>query len=106
MGQYRFVGAAPAQILDTPYNFTCYGQLVEMSDEMAMVALNGHINIIPADEFDATAEELKQFSRFEKHSQATPEFVTKRDKHWNIAASYHQNPTSALKSKSTPEEVK
>ena len=98
MGQYRFVGAAPAQILDTPYNFTCYGQLVEMDDAMAIHAAAGHINIIPAEEFVATAEELKQFSRFDKHSKAPQSFLDNRSHHWDLAAAYHQNPESIVKS--------
>jgi hypothetical protein len=104
MGQYRFVGGAPAQIMGTPFNFTAYGQLVEMEDEMAKFAVGGRISIIPASEFTGTPEEIKKYARFDSHKSAPAEFQSNRDRHWDLAAEYSKDPDSIIKSNPTPTE--
>lgn len=92
MAKYRYVGGAEAEIWDTPYKFTKFGQLVEMDDEMVGVALAGHIHIIPAEEWDKlgfTDKETKSFTRFESHNQAPQEFIDKRNTAWVKAQSLH-----------------
>jgi hypothetical protein len=97
--QYRFIGSAPAQILDTSYAFTRYGQLVEMPKELYL-QVKERIALIPAAEFDRlghTAEEMKKYGRpsregqaFPGHDALDPEFEEKRNQAFQIFHSLKQ----------------
>lgn len=85
MSQYRFVGCAPAQIMDTPYSFNRYGQLVEIPDELAAMAIANRVHLLPAADFDAlghTPEHLKQFNNPAMHASAPEEFIRARNAAW------------------------
>lgn len=90
MAKYRYVGGAEAEIWDSGFKFTKFGQLVEMPDDMAAIAKAGKISIIPAEEFDKlgfTPEDLKKFTRFESHRSAPIDFIEKRNQAWQVVHS-------------------
>ncbi|GAC1496107.1 MAG: hypothetical protein NVS1B6_00910 [Steroidobacteraceae bacterium] len=82
MPAYRFVGQH-AQIHDTPYLFTHFGQLVEMPRELAERVAADNVHLIPAEHFDAvgfTARELAAHGDVVTHVDASREFLEKKDK--------------------------
>ncbi len=92
MGVYRYVGGAPAEIMDSPYKFTRYGQLVEMPDELAEHAIAHRVPLVPVPVWESvsvTDSEVKRHSRFETHVQASPEFISKRDALWRKFVEFH-----------------
>lgn len=61
MASVAYVGTSESGILDTPYTFSAFGQLVEMPDDLMKRAVLGGIALIPAAEFGGlgfTPEEL------------------------------------------------
>ena len=107
--KYRFVGAASSQILGTPYNFTQFGQLVALPDDVAVAAVAGHINLVRDEDFTLTEADVTKYMRFESHSTAPPDFLEKRAALWELAAAYHidaQSILTGLSKSAAPQEVK
>jgi len=93
MGVYRYVGGAPAELLDSPFKFTRFGQTVEMPDDLAEHAIAHRVPLIPVEIWDSvsvTDAELKRHARFESHVQASPEFISKRDALWRKFVDHHE----------------
>lgn len=103
MPSYRYVGAASAAILDSPFEFKKYGQLVELPDDMVNKAIvEGKISLIPAEEFDILGhdpKELQYHSRFETHATVHPKFPDfhlKRGHAWAKVHEHREALTKAL----------
>jgi hypothetical protein len=80
----RYVGASSAQIMDTPFVFKRYGQLVEMPDEL-FKSLPPHFPVITDEEFGSLGhppEELKQYAEPKTHAKAPKEFIERRAAAW------------------------
>lgn len=93
MSKYRYVGGSKAEIMDTKYAFTSFGQLVEMDDELAEHAIANRVHLIPADAFEGEnipADQLKKYARFETHSVAPADFIAKRNSMW-VKAQVHRD---------------
>ena len=85
MGAYRYVGGAGGQILDTPFVFKRYGQLVEMEDKLATQVMAAGFHILPESEFKEsghTEDELKQWGSKIGHHRIPPAVAAKRDVMW------------------------
>lgn len=75
---YRFLGTK-GQILDTPYEFSQFGQLVSIEPELAA----SNRMLVPATDFDSigfTPDELKKYADPSTHDKATDSFLAKKDK--------------------------
>ena len=75
---YRFLGTK-GQILDTPYEFSQFGQLVSIEPELAA----SNRMLVPAADFDSigfTSDELKKYADVSTHDKATDSFLAKKVK--------------------------
>ena len=85
MGSYRYVSAAPGQILNTKFVFTRYGQLVEMDDALAAEKIEAGFPLVPESVFASvghTDAELKTYGKMAGHPSVPPDFADKRNKVW------------------------
>lgn len=91
MKRLRYVGGATAGVQNTPYQFTSYGQLVELPDDVARACLESNISLITEEDFSKIhpTDEVKKFSRFDSHSRAPQEFLDQRDRAWEVARGMH-----------------
>lgn len=103
MPNYRYVGSAKAVIMDTPYEFAKYGQLVDLPDEMVQKAIvERGIPLIPAAEFDLLGhdpKELQYHGRFETHETTHPkypDFHFKKQHGWAKAAEHRATMVKAF----------
>lgn len=85
MGSYRFVGTS-GQIMDTPFVFRRYGQLVKIDDDLAEKSMANGFHLIPASEFNELGhadDHLKEWGHRPTHPDAPPAFVEARNKAWS-----------------------
>ncbi len=84
--QLRYVGGAESVVMDTPYKFSRYGQLVEVPEGLGQRML-AELPVLTPEEFSTvghTDEELKKFGDFASHRAAPVEFVERRKKAWEM----------------------
>ena len=107
MGVYRYVGAAPAEIMDSPYSFKSFGQLVEIPDTLAEHAISHRIPIVPIviwEEVGITDSEAKRHARFESHAEVSPEFAAKRDAIWRKSNEHREAVVAKMNAPVAPAE--
>ena len=86
MAKYRYVGGAEGGFFGTPYQFTRYGQLVELPDGWDF----DRLSLITPEEFDSLGhppEEVRKYADFKSHASASQEFLMRRSKAWDIVHS-------------------
>ena len=89
MGAYRYVGASTAQIMNTPFVFKRYGQLVEMDDVMAAEKMAEGFLIVPDADFRKighTDTELSTYGTMAGHPTVPAAFADRRNKAWALLA--------------------
>lgn len=105
MGQYRYVGASIAEIWDTPFKLTRFGQLVEMPDNIAKSAITGTglpnsgMPLILASDwgkYAITDDELKAHGPDAGNPKVTDAFAAKRDRIWKELPDLKKNALDAI----------
>ena len=89
MGAYRYVGASTAQIMNTPFVFKRYGQLVEMDDAMAAEKMAEGFLIVPDADFRKIGHpetELSTYGTMAGHPTVPAAFADRRNKAWALLA--------------------
>lgn len=81
MKTFVFLGSV-SELPEAGIKLTRFGQRAELPDEIAeQIKHRRGLPCIPAEDFDAlgfTAEELRKYNLWDKHENASPEFIAKR----------------------------
>lgn len=105
MARYRYVGGSTAGIYETPWQFTSYGQLVDLPPEIEKICLDGRHSLVTEEEFDSqhTDESWKKYTQFEMHARAPQSFLDARAALWKLAQAKHPPMRSASTGMVAPE---
>jgi hypothetical protein len=82
MPAFRFVGAH-AQIYDTPYVFTRFGQLVELPEDLARRVILERVRLVPASVWDGLGITEAEIQK------PGPDFAAKKRAAWAAAEAHH-----------------
>lgn len=83
----RYVGSAPAEIMDTPFRFAAWGQRSNIPDDLYQHAVDGGLMLLTDQEFNSLghpAENLTKYQRFETHRDAPETFKSLQRQAWGI----------------------